>query len=78
MKHPDRCPNARLVLYSDDICAIVRNEAELQEIFTHICRALEYFNMRLDYSKSQLLRIGDSVVDQVTLYDHRGVRSTTK
>ena len=40
VKHPDRCPDARIVVYADDIAIVIATNDELQAIFVHLNKAL--------------------------------------
>lgn len=41
VKHPDRCPKARLILYADDIASVTATNDELQTIFFHLSKAID-------------------------------------
>ena len=41
VKHPDRCPSARIVVYADDIAIVTATNDELQSIFVHLSKALD-------------------------------------
>ena len=41
VKHPDRCPRARIVVYADDIAIVTATNDELQSIFVHLSKALD-------------------------------------
>lgn len=41
VKHPDLCPNARIIVYADDFAIVASEYNELKVIFIHISSALE-------------------------------------
>ena len=74
----DRYPEAQLVLYSDDVCAICRDTDELERVHTLLCEGLAYFGLRFDGSKACFIRFGTYTVDEITLTSPDGTVSTVK
>lgn len=78
VRHPDRCPNACLIIYADDIAVVAASMVELQSIYTNLTRALDYFCLRFDPKKFNFIRFGDCDDEEIFLFEENDNITVTR